>query len=55
MEEGREREREREGEREGELTSGIQNPTITVIESPRARGGREREVEERGLLRGKIE
>jgi hypothetical protein len=28
--------------REGELTSGIQNPAITVTEIPRVRGGRER-------------
>jgi hypothetical protein len=35
------REKGRERERGGELTSGIQNPTITVTESPRAKGGRE--------------
>jgi hypothetical protein len=34
--------RERGTEREGELTSGIQNPAITVTGSPRAQGGRER-------------
>jgi hypothetical protein len=32
--EGEREEREREGE--GKLTSGIQNPAITIIESPRA-------------------
>jgi hypothetical protein len=39
--EGR-RKGEGEREREGELTSGIQNPAITVTKTPRARGGRER-------------
>jgi hypothetical protein len=38
--EGEREEREREGE--GEFTLGLQNPAITVTESPWARGGRER-------------
>jgi hypothetical protein len=52
--EGRERKREREGER-GRAHLGDPNPAITVTESPSAQGGREREVEERELLHGKIE
>jgi hypothetical protein len=40
---GRRKGRERgKREREGELTSGIRNLAITITESPRARGGRER-------------
>jgi hypothetical protein len=53
---GREKRRGRggRGKRRG-AHLGIQNPAITVTKSPWARGGREREVEERGreFLRGK--